>query len=445
MHSQHLHRTHQPLAPSSDPTYQLELNRFDDCFFRRFIQENPPNLNTRTSRPSHKLLRSAYNCLNEHLERHLALAKPGTDPLSQLRRLATLLTENFGVVAIISDQDDQAASVFEALNDRGLRLQTADLLRNHLLSTAPKNSQNRMLDLWRDLTHSIRTPNLDNIIRLSWVSCHGDVKTRALYKEIRDRLKETKTRPLDYMQQLVEDADYIKGLATSNTACEAINAAAKNLKSLQATSAFAAMLAAHRKLDPKTQISVAQALVSLAVRHNVICGKSTAAYESAVFECAKLISSGAAPETALRTLRAISPPNEELASVYTRHRIRATHARVILREIEANRRPTKELQPAPPRQLHLEHIHPRRPSNHSNKRWDKYVNWLGNLTLLDKKINQRISNGSFSKKRKEYKHSQITLTQEIADKWSRWGPKAIRERHRFLLREIQRLWPANLI
>ncbi len=45
-------------------------------------------------------------------------------------RIQRVLTNHFSVVAVFSQDEDNASAVFETLNDRGIGLSTADLVRN---------------------------------------------------------------------------------------------------------------------------------------------------------------------------------------------------------------------------------------------------------------------------------------------------------------------------
>lgn len=74
--------------------------------------------------------------------------------------------------------------------------------------------------------------------------------------------------------------------------------------------------------------------------------------------------------------------------------------------------------------LEIEHILPQTTSpevlgefNGSDRDAKDFVGYLGNLTLLEKTINDSIQNKPFSQKREEYKKSQYLLTKTIAEKF----------------------------
>lgn len=106
----------------------------------------------------------------ENLGRFAAkMREPGFDAEAFWRGLASLR-----VIAIALDGRERACDVFEGLNARGVRLTTADLVRNHLLLAESRSEQARLYAKWwepiqgafGDDPGSIR---LDNAI-LGWLS-----------------------------------------------------------------------------------------------------------------------------------------------------------------------------------------------------------------------------------------------------------------------------------
>ena len=90
------------------------------------------------------------------------------------------------VVSVTSTDEDNAAAVFETLNDRGIGLSTPDLLRNFLLRRAPDDvTRSRIVEAWQTVLDMGDEANIDEFIRHYWVSVRGDVKARKLYREMK--------------------------------------------------------------------------------------------------------------------------------------------------------------------------------------------------------------------------------------------------------------------
>lgn len=435
------------LDPTKSRRYKLELNIFDRDFFQRVVQDEHVETNARPRRQSHKLILAARRYLEGQVDILLQSERDDIARRERLQRLASILTARFGVVLIISEDHDQAASIFETLNERGIGLSTADLLRSWVLSNTKESMRNELVRLWEEIGSSTGEQRIEGVIRTSWAASHGEVKTRALYKEIKDTLTSNRITPVDYTRTLARDAAYLRELKRGCTGTEVIDQAAKDLACAKVTSAYAALLAAHNHLNKEDASRLARALVAFAVRYSVICRQDPARFESTVYECAKAISSTHQLEPGLAVLRAAAPTNDEVRTHFKRlafppQRSRAAH--LILRAIECGRRRTAETQIASRAKVHLEHIYPRNPRGRRVKNHDKIVYLLGNLTLLDSTLNRSASNGTFAAKRQRYAKSELLITREIA-KQRRWGVKRIRERQAKLLEECLRIWPQSLI
>jgi hypothetical protein len=72
---------------------------------------------------------------------------------------------------------------------------------------------------------------------------------------------------------------------------------------------------------------------------------------------------------------------------------------------------------------------PGRGWKHANNYHKRFVNRLGNLTLISKKLN--VTNASFTKKKQYYEQSNIELTRGLCS-YEKWRKSEIKERQRRL-------------
>ena len=189
--------------------------------------------------------------------------------------------------------------------------------------------------------------------------------------------------------------------------------------------------------------------MSLIVRHNLICDKDRAKFETTTFGAAKALSDGENEHTVLTMLRGLSPTDDEVHQSFLGLSFgRGQHApaQFILRAMEYNLRKTEELIIATPEKVHLEHIYPQKPAAANRLAdHDEYIGRLGNLTLLDHALNQEAQNSSFPvKKTRFYSQSEIYLTRELLEKDS-WTASEIEDRQDHLCQTAIELWPQNLI
>lgn len=101
---------------------------------------------------------------------------------------------------------------------------------------------------------------------------------------------------------------------------------------------------------------------------------------------------------------------------------------------------------ATPERVHLEHIYPQRPPAADRLAGhDDYVGRIGNLTLLDHRLNQEAQHAIFSaKKQQHYTQSEIYLTRELLDKNS-WTAAEIDARQLRLCELAIQIWPHDLV
>src|SRR5215813_5021303 len=161
---------------------KLQLNEFDRAFFRDSIQGFPPNPAAATKK-SHKLILKAYKYFAERIQEGWNTLGGGENAFKWVARVSKTLTDHVSLVTVVSTDEDNAASIFETLNDRGIGLSTADLLRSWLLHHSPPGQRPEIIECWSDVFDSAGSGDgAQTLIRLSWVSRHGDVKERSLYK-----------------------------------------------------------------------------------------------------------------------------------------------------------------------------------------------------------------------------------------------------------------------
>jgi len=428
---------------------KLQLNEFDRAYFRDSIQSFP-RIAAVATKKSHRLILKAYDFLADRIREGWDNNGGGANGFRWAARVSKRLTDHVSLVTVVSIDEDHAASIFETLNDRGIGLSTADLLRSWLLHHSAPAEREEIIESWSDIFDCAGVGDSVRIlIRLSWVSRYGDVKERSLYKVISRKLTETHTRPLDFSRELRSDARFYRRLREGETADIKERDIWLGLSTLRAQSGYSLLIAAHRSLTEEALRRISSALFSLIIRHNVVCDKDRAKFESTAFAAAKSLSDGGGEGVALALLRALSPSDEEFRqnfSTLSFGRLQSSIAQVVLRAIEYRLRRTEELIIATPDRVHLEHIYPQRPAAAERRaNHDQYVGRIGNLTLLDHRLNQEAQNLAFLAKRDRfYADSEIFLTRELLAE-DVWTSDEIDERQLALCELAIQIWPRDLV
>lgn len=168
---------------------KLTLNRNNDDFYKSWLLNlRQPSVLSKL-KPSQRLLQKAFNYYFDQLNAKFDEHKSGAELAEFLERIV-----GNGIVftQIVVENDLDAFKVFETLNARGVKLSTADLLKNYLFKLT---SQLGELDLeeaerrWQNINDIIRANDLTTFIRHFWNSKHKQERQRSLFKAIKREIK----------------------------------------------------------------------------------------------------------------------------------------------------------------------------------------------------------------------------------------------------------------
>ncbi len=423
-------------------TYKLTLNRYDRDFFRNEVQD----AQDREDRPdpqlkSHKLIRTARDFFATQFEERYAELGGGEAAFRWALRVQRVLTDHMAVVAVTSDDEDSAASVFETLNDRGIGLSTPDLLRNLLIRRAGEDDRAEVVECWLEVLEVEEEAKVQDFLRHYWLSRQGDVKTRRLYREIKDFVESNNVDSLELSRDLRQSAATYTDLVAGRHDDEVISGLLSDLQLLNAKALLPLVMSAHHVGSDDQLRDLLAASVAFFVRHNVIGNLENSRLETVVFRLARALrESGDFAATHAGLLDALPSLDRFEAQFREASVRRQKSARYLLRELELDQRATEEIDVAPPHRVHLEHIYPQRPAD--GHRWPRHaqiVNRIGNLTLLSSRLNQRISNAGFDTKKASYAESELLLTRAL-DELGEWDLDALEARQAGLASAARTVW-----
>jgi hypothetical protein len=350
------------------------------------------------------------------------------------------------VVAVTSTDEDNAAAVFETLNDRGIGLSTPDLLRNLLLRRASDaDGRDRIVAAWQTILGIDEEVGVDQFLRHYWVSQRGDVKARKLYREIKSKVIDENTDSLSFSLDLAETAPLYRDLARMRDDDPEMRRQLEGIRLLGAKALYPVLLSGYSVLgdaaDKEPLRQLAAALTTMFVRYNVIGGRETTVMESTVYRIAAELRTSGNFDEAIAALADLAPEADEFLARFQRAGVsRITTARYLLREIEHAKRRTQEVSVEGTDRVHVEHIYPQTPAF---ERWTNHrsmIDRLGNLTLLGKRLNTSIKNSDFdAKKAQAYEQSDILMTRELVS-WDEWDAGAIDARQQELANWAFDIW-----
>lgn len=106
---------------------------------------------------------------------------------------------------------DSAYHIFESLNNRGIPLSQADLIKNELLKKANASERDDLIDDWsyaKSITEGVDL-KLTDFIHYSWLSRNGHVKAKDMLAKVEENIT-TGAQVKEYSKSLKEDSEIFK-------------------------------------------------------------------------------------------------------------------------------------------------------------------------------------------------------------------------------------------
>src|SRR5262245_21565987 len=436
---------------------EVVVNQCDDTLLEKRLTEAGRHSSTR------KLVEAAVKCRKYAAE--LAESQ-GADKARQAKilfDLAKYLRDHVQVNCLDVTSPENAYTIFESLNDRGVDLSVLDLLKNHVFREAGTFNERQVQEYWTKMLANLGDRKADLFLKAFWTSRYGRVQRGRLFHELKAKFPERK-EAIALASELSKQAEVYANLEIADTDpwkqhSEATQDAIKALALLGGTQTHAIILAALQKFSPHFVERLLKHLVTLIIRYQLIGRGRTGRLEITASKVAEEIFNEKlkTPKSVWDELKSIIPPDDEFIQDFSKYsETKAPRARYILRELELQRWRQLNPQSAPqfapisdPEKVNLEHILPKHPGADwqpvtSADPWivDECVDRLGNLCLLDKSSNKKEGAKGFSSKASAvYTRSEFLLTKTLAATYSNWDRSAIEDRQKDLASLAVSTWP----
>ncbi len=423
--------------------YKLTLNRFDQDFYKAEVQDFDRPHRPKPVRRSHELIANARDYFRAQFDKKYSDLGGGRNGYQWALRIREVVTDHMSVVAVLSADEDNAAAVFETLNDRGIGLSTPDLLRNLLLRRADKRAHDQIIRSWLTI-YSLEegSVRVDEFLRHYWLSEWGDVKTRSLYREMKSVIEKGHVDSLRFSNDLAGAAVLYKDITSGIHTNKNIERRLQDINDLGARSLYPAVLSCLSVSIPDVdKEKLLKMLIIFYVRHIVIGNRESTVLEKTVYKVAREMRKTKNIIFGIKAIITASPKDTEFQTQFVGVTIRRlASARYVLKELERYKRKTMEVVVEAPDRVHVEHIYPQNPS--SGSRWpnhEQYIDRLGNLTLLSRTLNEKLKNAKFDLKKSVYKDSDLYLTKELLG-YARWNTGSVDKRQKELSACALKIW-----
>jgi uncharacterized protein with ParB-like and HNH nuclease domain len=411
-------------------------------FFRRNIQqENADFLNCVAKSNEERRVKQNYAFLydkvSQELDRHPSV-EAKIEVLEELRLKVAKLV----VISVEIAKEEDAYEIFETTNARGLELSIADLLKNLIFrKLQSRDGSDSAKDSWTEITSNIESANteLRRFIRYFWISKYAFTPEKRVFREIKNKITDWRSLLTDleedsrlYGKMRVGAEQEFQDLKHGNKIYDAIFA----LRLMGVSQCYVLLLSILRNFDRlgTDPTRIIQLIEKFSFKYSVVCKQPTNKVEKLYSKTAIEIEQTVRAETPKqipvkiqsifskleKDLRAMDPSEQLFVASFEELMYRNSEdsrklVKYILGKVNAFYSKTAEHR-INFDEVNVEHILPQKPHKDWNLKRNQirgYVNMLGNLTLLSKRINSKIQNASLAEKLPELEKSELAITKEI--------------------------------
>lgn len=265
-----------------DTYYKINLGEINLDFFRQYIQDKdkPENKISKFKREkdvnfSNKLVFECYNSYyNKIMER--VKSSDANKRVSFLIDLLQVLTETFYVLAITINEETEAFTIFETLNDRGLDLAISDLLKNYLFSMLHDKIDDpelrTYLKMWDTMIENLGKVT-STFLKHYWNSKNKPISEKQIYKALKKNIK-TKNEVLTFLKEIYSEAEVYNGLINPEVSYwgdKGIVSLLEEVSTLGITQCFPLLLSARAVFDDRNFRDVLSSCIGLSFRYSTVC------------------------------------------------------------------------------------------------------------------------------------------------------------------------------
>lgn len=435
------------------PRSKLTLNRNNNDYFQNYLIPLG-HLPQRGFRASEHLLRKSFEWFDKKVGEYLR-SHPGNEG-KRLAQLVENISDNLFFTVITVTDELNAYKVFETLNARGVRLSSTDLLKNYLFSVLDRGQGNdyelrNLEERWEGIVSRLQSEKFPDFLRTYWNARYKLARQSELFKIIRNQVKE-RQKVFDLIRGMEEDLDNYLALTSpevSNWSLED-KQLANILKMFRVRQPFPLLLAARRNFDSSDFTTLLRAITVISFRYNTIGAYSPNEQERVYNNTAERISSGEITDLAMLwpLLKTIYVEDNRFKVDFSEKSISTSDGRgkkivrFILCALE-KQLSGRDYDPSSD-SFNIEHILPQNaPDGWGGFSYDEsraLVDRLGNMTILNVRVNRDIGTEEYVEKRSYYENSDYYLTKRLAEQNEEWTPERISAWQSWMANQATAIW-----
>lgn len=451
------------IARRGKETAHFTLSASDHNFFVARVLREPDHPDRKTAQPdpkkeSHELIKQAAEAAAAHVK-VITKNLPSDVQASTLHRWLDFLENGARVIWVEVQDQATAYRIFETMNDRGLKLSAADLVKNYLYSLLDEKQpdQSEQITLrWQSMSAILESLGREDgdavdYIRYFWITTHGHTRSGDLFDKVKSEVTSA-SGALAWAETLQKRADDYAAILTPthdawSSYHQEVRANLDTLRYLGVSQIRPLLLAALGKFEKRELERLIKNAVNWSVRC-LIVGVPSGNLEGNYSKNSTAISEERIKnvDELARQLSVLIPPDDRFsAAVRTAVVPTASLARYYLRKLQiaADGKDEPQYTPNDGKPVTLEHILPQKPGPDWKLPQDKMqelYNRLGNQALLAGSVNSSLGNVGFNAKREALADSPFSLT-GTTSKCAAWGEKEIATRQNTLADLALKAWP----
>lgn len=434
-------------AVTTDARYRLRPANFDEGIYRSVVEGKP-------TKSSNSFIDDAYF----FFEKQLRSLEEGVT-LSDIENAVQL---GLKFVSITAKNDDNVYRIFESINNTGVALSQADLIKNLVFMELGSDSERIHDTLWNSIQKDLSAEDIENLFWIEAQWRNPQVRKLDIYEEQKRHIKNFNTEQLiSYLENALAIADSIRqARLTVKESDQDVDLHLSRLAALEYPGLLVLItrilyLRNKGVITPDDAASTLAIVESYMVRRVVmlvpvsnlgkICAYvASSLHGDAANEVHKLLSTGR---------RSYQRDSSILGSVGTLMVYSAGRAKQLKQILSWLLQAEQGKDSIDYSSMSIEHVLPQTLTGQAKEEFtallsrgedvaevhEGLVHTLGNLTLTN--YNSELSNNAFSVKRSEGLLKTGVLANQAIAASQVWGPDQIRSRSIRLAEELCRIWP----
>jgi hypothetical protein len=461
--------------------YRVALQYEDSCgVLESIAQGQLPK--TKNGTRSVRNIVNAYEVIRSFLDEHCKDDK-------SLRLFYAYFTQNVKLIRVKTISVTHALKIFETINDRGVGLDSMDLLKNLIFMQASMEQFDKLKGRWKkmvDVLDKAREKPLRFLRYFIFAQYNVDrLREEEIYDWFSKHEKQCgyRSKPFDFVDVLMDAAEaytkFVKGMDLDGST----NRYLANIRAMSgAARQHLILLLAGRELADELFTTLCREIENLFFAY-VITREPTREFERKFAMWAKGLRDVQTEADLQHFLdEHFQPEKEQLAARFElavqelredslqKYRLRYVLAKLTqhINERAWGADTEGDLDKFLDASVHVEHVLPQTPTQDVLSEFDKpdeaeeYVGRLGNLALAEEAINESLGNKAFSKKQPVYTNSKFLLTRLLSGKvkvgkntavekavanlptFSSWSSETIEQRQVMFTTLSQKVWDMPL-